>query len=65
MYFLTDETNNLIDIDSRNTKLIKRALEENLGDWLKYHPMRCDINVERTPLSDEEKANLRSLGYAQ
>ncbi|MDD5691626.1 MAG: sulfatase [Candidatus Omnitrophica bacterium] len=65
LYFLPDENTNLIAAGSREADLIKSELKSNLLDWLKHRPVRCDINVERTPLSDEERDNLKSLGYLQ
>ena len=65
LYSLPDENDNLIYADSTGTDLIKNGLRSSLGSWLKHRPERCDINVQRMPLSDEERANLKSLGYVQ
>jgi len=65
LYSLPDEDNNLIAIDFWKTDLIKNELRNKLEGWLKYRPIRCDINVKRMSLSDEERDNLRSLGYIQ
>lgn len=65
LYFLPDEDNNLMVSGSRKADLIKSELRNNLIGWLRYRPVRCDINVKRMPMSDEERANLKRLGYVQ
>ncbi len=65
LYSLPSENNNLMAIDSWKMDLIKSDLKNNLKGWLRSRPIRCDIKVDRMPSSDEERANLRSLGYIQ
>lgn len=65
LYSLPDENNNLIYPGSPEIDLIKNDLKVNLKAWLGYRPIRCDIRTQKAPLSEEERANLKSLGYLQ
>ncbi|MDD4939483.1 MAG: sulfatase [Candidatus Omnitrophica bacterium] len=65
LYFLPDENTDRIKDDSPSIIQIRGELRGNLKNWLRHYPVRSDMKATRISLDEENKKELKAMGYLQ